>query len=235
MRGSRLGTCFLEVVHYIPLPVPEKAIHKGASERPNAEVFRLTEQCIQRMLSQGEGRMETNIHDAILMTVGSDPPKDYPCRSAFQVPVGISQPLFVKQWCTLAVSPTSKWDLDSDVLDLLERIRKYAKTLDASNSSMTFIADATSPVAASVYALLARDLESWSGCICASVENPEDTRDQIHRYVLTQGMKATAGRLYHPTPGKLAVQSMAASVTTSSCKRLDSTGQLFCWSASCSA
>ena len=52
MRGARLGTVFLEVVRFIDLPNPEKAVHMGGAERPSTEVFSLTRACVQRMMNQ---------------------------------------------------------------------------------------------------------------------------------------------------------------------------------------
>ena len=181
MRGSRLGTYFLEVVHYIPLASPEPAIHKGASERPTTEVFALTDQCVQRTLQQNN--MEAEIHDSMAMVLGGAPPEGFPCRSALQIPVAFSQMFLTKTWSTLAISPASKWDRDSDISDLLDHIRRYSKQVEGCSDIVAFMADAQAP-SPDVYALLAQDLLSWSGCICASVDNPDEVRDQIHRYVL---------------------------------------------------
>ena len=184
MRGSRLGTCFLEVVQYIPLPSPQPAIHKGAAERPNTEVSSLTDQCVQRLLDQGN--MADENRDGLILHLGESPPEDFPCKSAFQVPIGLGQLFYVQRWSTLAVSPTSKWDRDSDIFDLLSRVRKCSKNIENCSAAVAFVAEAagSSPVAPNTYALLAQDLMSWSSSICASTDNPQETRDLIHRYVL---------------------------------------------------
>ena len=189
MRGRRLGTCFLELVTFIPIPTPEKAIHRGASERPITEVFSLTDSCVERLFKQGN--VQSDVHSALFMTLGNVP-VDFPCSSAIQVPIGISQLFFVQKWKTLAISPTSKWDSSSDIQDLLVRIRNFAKTIDGCSEAVAFLAQSENAVegggagvnAHNVFALLARDLLRWCDSICSSSDDPEETQNLVHRYVL---------------------------------------------------
>ena len=184
MRGSRLGTCFLQLVHFVPVPSPPKAIHKGASDNPLTEVFVLSDQCVERLFSQ-DG-LKDDIQETLLRVLG-ELPEAYPCKSALQVPIGLSQLFFVNTWSRVAISPASKWDSDSDIRDLLCRIRSYAKTLDGCNDAVAFLADSDGAAvgnAHNLYAALARDLQSWCDCICEAADDPEETRNTIHNYVL---------------------------------------------------
>ena len=174
------------MVHYVPLPVPEKANHKGAVEHPNTEIFTLTEQCVQRMLAQES--VQDNIHDVLLMALGTEVLEDFPKQSAFQLPIGMSQLICLSRWKTLAVPPNSRWDRDSDIYDLLLRIRRISKSFPGGNELVSFTlqqAGQTETLAApSMYVQLAQDLMAWTDSICASADSADETRDSIHRYVL---------------------------------------------------
>ena len=84
--------------------------------------------------------MRVDIEEALLMTL-LERVSDYPVHSAIQLPVGICRLIDTGQWKTLAFSPASKWDRDSDIYDLLQTIRAHAVTLPGCNEQTSFIAD----------------------------------------------------------------------------------------------
>ena len=196
MRGARLGTVFLEVVRFIDLPNPEKAVHMGGAERPSTEVFSLTRACVQRMMNQSvrevaEGEpltMRDEILDSLYRVLGGPPPEDYPTQSALQVPIGLLHLLSAKQWNTLAISPASKWDEDSDVHDLISNIRTFASAVPSRGEVVTFHMEPSEQQGVVeqvvLYEKLSSDLCRWSDAICAAEEDPDETRNLIQSYVV---------------------------------------------------
>ena len=80
-----MGTAFIEIVRFIPLPQAEAAIHRGGQLAPITEVFTLTSECVSRMLQQEN--MRVDIEEALLMTL-LERVSDYPVHSAIQLPAG---------------------------------------------------------------------------------------------------------------------------------------------------
>ena len=196
---GQIGTGFADILDFIPLPTLEFAVHKGGSERAITEVFCLTNGCVDRMLGQrmlDGGTVAQRVKQVVLRfleqgfhvaCLGGEEPGEPTllARSAFQVPVGLAFLIQRSLWRSLALLPSSKWDSDCDVQNLLREVRNAANACDLKGEAIpTFVPATELQPANSFFSTLADDLCEWSRAILNTAADPDVTASGLEQYVI---------------------------------------------------
>ena len=192
---GQVGTAFVEVVDFIPLQIPEFGVHRGGAERAVTEVFQLTDSCVARMMTQTmldgttvadrvqeavQKLARHNIRVANLQDDGTCLPS-----SALQLPVGLCFLIRNALWQSLVLVPNSKWDLDCDVLGLLQEVKLAAAQCDMKGQSLkTFVPPEDLQPVHHFFSTLADDLCEWSRAIISSSSDEDCTASDLEQYVI---------------------------------------------------
>ena len=208
MRSQSFGTVgmgFAEILHFIRLPQPEFAVHRGGGERALTEGFQLTQACVDRMLQQ-QMRDGTSVHVRVrevaqkflregvqqehlgnlLLPEGLGPAGlGHSFDTALQVPVGICYLIMNSVWQTLALAPSGKWDTDCDALPLIVEVRRAANACELKGEELqTFVPASSLQPTHQFFSLLADDLCEWGRAIIAASSQQEETRESLEQYVI---------------------------------------------------
>lgn len=100
-----IGMSFAQILHFLPLPAAELAVHQGGSERATTEVFSLTPQCVNRMLQALQLADFPAVSAHIGHGQGQNVEPSYLPSSAWQIPFGVGHLISYRLWNTLCVSP----------------------------------------------------------------------------------------------------------------------------------
>lgn len=187
LRGGEFGTSLIVVEEFIPLAALEAAIHQGGAERATTEVFSLTEQCCERMLSSrsltGHVFRDTLVRWRLKLGASLHP-QGTP-RSALQVPIGLVHLVRAECWSHFALSPKSRWDRSSDISGLHTFVREQASTCDNAGvipASVMLPADLQPHH--HMFSALADDLCKWVGGIASVSNDPDDSIMQLEQYII---------------------------------------------------
>jgi hypothetical protein len=187
LRGGELGTSLVVVEQFIPLAALEEAIHQGGAERATTEVFSLTEQCCERMLSSRSltGHVIRGTLARWRLNLGvSLHPTGCP-RSALQVAIGLVHLLRAECWSHFALSPKTRWDRFSDISGLHTFVREQASTCDNAGEILaSVVPPAELQPNHSMFSALADDLCKWVGGITSVSDDPDDSIMQLEQYII---------------------------------------------------
>ena len=201
LRSSDFGTAgtgFANILHFISLPTPEYAVHRGGGERALTECFQVTEGCLGRMLQQSmlDGRtVQSRVQEVVDLLLQSGTPVANGSvsvegglrvtDSCLQIPVGLCFLIKSSCWRTLALAHNSKWDVGCDALPLLQEVRAAASTCELKGYSLqTFLAATELQPVHQLFNRLADDLCEWGRAIVAGSADPQATTADLEQYVI---------------------------------------------------
>ncbi|CAE7345990.1 unnamed protein product [Symbiodinium microadriaticum] len=197
-RGfGQTGTNFADIIDFVPLQVPEFAVHQGGAERAWTEVFELTDACTSRLLNQSmlDGSSTADriaeivrrfVQDGVSVA-GLDLGQASALRptSALQLTPGLCFLVWQKIWRTIALVPGSRWDAGCDIGQLLLDVRSQARGCEKQGQSLTtFLPPTELQPAHQFFNLLADDLCEWGRAIISSSTDPDTTASELEQYVI---------------------------------------------------